>query len=106
MNSVERVIYYTENIPQEAPRTSEELEEKARAHPNSNPSDPSVFAVLANGGKAERVDTDWPNQGNIALNSLKMKYRKDTPLVIKGLDVTIKGGERVGVGKLLYILET
>jgi ABC-type multidrug transport system fused ATPase/permease subunit len=96
MNSVERVIHYTENIPQEAPRTSEELEEKAK-HQNPDPSDPSVFAVLANGGKAERVDNDWPNQGSIALNSLKMKYRKDTPLVIKGLDVTIQGGQRIGV---------
>jgi ABC-type multidrug transport system fused ATPase/permease subunit len=94
---VERIIYYTENIPQEAPRTSEELEEKARKTQNPDPSDPSVFAVLANGGRAERVDAAWPSQGSITLNSLKMKYRKDTPLVLKGLSVAIKGGERIGV---------
>lgn len=97
MNSVERVIYYTRNIPQEAPWTCKELEEKAKDTEDPSPSDPSIFAVSANGGKAETLSNVWPTQGSITLNSLKMKYRPDTPLVLKGLDVSIKGGERVGV---------
>jgi ABC-type multidrug transport system fused ATPase/permease subunit len=97
MNAVERVIYYTENIPQEAPRTFEELEDKARDAKDPSPSNPSVYAVIAMGGKAETVSSDWPTRGEITLNNLKMKYRPDTPLVLKGLSVTIKAGERVGV---------
>ncbi len=97
MNSVERVIYYSENIPHEAPRTSKELEENAGDADDPSLSDPSIYAVIASGGKAETVSSDWPLHGEIALNNLKMRYRTDTPLVLKGLSVTIKAGERVGV---------
>jgi ABC-type multidrug transport system fused ATPase/permease subunit len=97
MNSVERVIYYTKDIPHEAPATREELEKLAKESKDPPSSSPSVFAVSANSGKAEKLSDDWPQQGGITLNSLKMRYRPDTPLVLKGLNVTIKGGERVGV---------
>jgi ABC-type multidrug transport system fused ATPase/permease subunit len=97
MNSVERVIHYSENIPQEAPRTCKDLEERAKDAGNPSPSNPSMYAVLANGGRAETISLDWPTQGNITLTNLQMKYRPDTPLVLKGLNVSIQGGERVGV---------
>lgn len=97
MNSVERVIYYTDNIPHEAPATREGLEEAAKNAKDPSRSNPSLFAVSANGGKAEDLSADWPQKGAITLTSLKMRYRPDTPLVLKGLNVTIKGGERVGV---------
>ncbi|KAG7361469.1 multidrug ABC transporter permease/ATPase [Nitzschia inconspicua] len=97
MNSVERVIYYTENIPHEAPATRKGLEVEAKETKDPSPSNPSVFAVSANGGKAENITDDWPQHGGITLKSLKMRYRPDTPLVLKGLDVSIQGGQRVGV---------
>ncbi|KAL3918531.1 MAG: hypothetical protein SGILL_004192 [Bacillariaceae sp.] len=97
MNSVERVIYYTENIPHEAPTTSEELEEEAKLVKDPSPDQPALFAVAANGYKTEHISEEWPQKGSITLNNLKMKYRSDTPLVLKGLNVSIGGGERIGV---------
>lgn len=68
MNSVERLLYYSNNIPQEA------------AHMND-----------------EHVPEDWPKNGSIEFKDLKMRYREDTPLVLKGLDFKIAGADRVGV---------
>jgi ATP-binding cassette subfamily C (CFTR/MRP) protein 1 len=65
--------------------------------PPPTPKDASNFAVVASGGKAIRTEQEWPTQGGIDLNNLVMRYREGTPVVIKGLTVSIKGGERVGV---------
>merc|ERR1712232_1521201 len=96
MNSTERVLYYTEEIPQEAAWTSDELVKEASGSDPSN-SDASSFAIVASGGKASETDTHWPSIGAITLKNLRMRYRPDTPLVLKGLDVSIAGGERIGV---------
>jgi len=105
MNACERVLYYTENILHEAPWSCDELEKRVAASSSSSsrgtlPSpddDPSVFATALHGGKAEKIADEWPHKGHIVLNNLKMRYRNDTPLVLKGLNVEIQGGERVGV---------
>jgi ATP-binding cassette subfamily C (CFTR/MRP) protein 5 len=97
MNASERILHYTENIPQEAPRTSAELQKYAANKKNPDSGDPSVFAVNASGGKVDEVTATWPEQGSIVLNNLRMRYRADTPLVLKGLSVTMKPGERIGV---------
>jgi ABC-type multidrug transport system fused ATPase/permease subunit len=97
MNATERVLYYTEKIPQEAPATSAALEQHVSQDKDPGPSDPSAFAVLAAGGKVEQPDESWPSGGNIILSNLRMRYRTETPLVLKGLNVSISGGERVGV---------
>uniref|UniRef100_A0A7R9WD62 ABC transporter domain-containing protein n=2 Tax=Pseudictyota dubia TaxID=2749911 RepID=A0A7R9WD62_9STRA len=105
MNSSERVLHYTENIPQEAPATSADLEKRAAATVASSVSsegtdaadEPSAFAVRSSGGKALYPDADWPSNGAIELNDLHMRYRSGTPLVLKGLNVSISGGERIGV---------
>ena len=52
---------------------------------------------MAAGGKVDKFSDSWPETGTIDLKNLKMRYRQETPLVLKGLDVAIKGGERVGV---------
>ena len=96
MNSSERILYYSEEIPQEAPWTSEELEKKASGT-NPPSTDPSVYAVVASGGEVAKFDASWPSSGALTLNNLRMRYRPDTPLVLKGLSVSISGGERVGV---------
>jgi ABC-type multidrug transport system fused ATPase/permease subunit len=36
-------------------------------------------------------------EGSIAFEGLKVKYRKDLPDVIKGLDCSIRAGEKVGI---------
>ena len=98
MNSTERVLYYTEEIPQEAPFTSKELEERARFLKGNPPSsDPSAYAVAKNGGKTDLIPSKWPGKGTIEISNLKMRYRPETPLVLKGLSISIAGGERIGV---------
>jgi ATP-binding cassette, subfamily C (CFTR/MRP), member 1 len=69
MNSVERILFYSENIAQEAPEYV----------PDKDP-EPGT----------------WPKQGEIELRNTSMRYR-DGPLVLKDLSFTVKGGEKVGV---------
>lgn len=96
--AVERVLFYTEHIPHEAPATSDELEKHADSlSPPPKPSDAADFAVVASGGKAIQTTPEWPTYGSIKLNDLVMRYREGTPVVLKGLSVSIGGGERVGV---------
>jgi ABC-type multidrug transport system fused ATPase/permease subunit len=68
MNSVERVLFYTNNVQPEAALVTE--------------SDP----------KKE----EWPSKGAIQIDHVSMRYR-DGPLVLKDLCVSIKGGEKIGV---------
>jgi len=98
MNAAERILYYTENIPQEAPSNVKDLKKLSNESSNGKDSTliPAVLAVKAKGG-AEMLDKAWPSKGNITLNNLKMRYRPENPLVINGLDIQINGGERVGV---------
>lgn len=91
MNSCERVLYYTDEIPKEAPATTEEMTS------GSETDSSSAIALQHNGGKPADLAKEWPEKGEIVFNNLKMRYREDTPLVLKGLSVTIKPGERVGV---------
>ncbi|KAF5820377.1 putative ABC-type xenobiotic transporter [Helianthus annuus] len=39
----------------------------------------------------------WPSHGNVELKDLQVRYRPNTPLVIKGITLSIKGGEKIGV---------
>lgn len=69
MNSVERVLYYSNNIDTEA----------SAILPDTDP-------------KSE----EWPSNGEIEIKDASMRYR-DGPVVLKGISVRIKGGEKVGV---------
>lgn len=39
----------------------------------------------------------WPTEGNINIWDLQVRYRENTPLVLNGLTLSIKGGEKIGV---------
>jgi ATP-binding cassette, subfamily C (CFTR/MRP), member 1 len=95
MNACERVLYYTEHIPQEAAWTSDEIAKIDRKHADATKS--STIALSSNGWKAEAFSDDWPTKGNLKFQDLRMRYRDDTPFVLKGLSATIAPGERVGV---------
>ena len=99
MNSCERVLHYTDNIPQEAPWTTKELEDSYAnlKRTGTAPSTACELALAASGGKGENFGPAWPESGKIVIKNLRMRYRPDTPLVLKGLDVTISAGERIGV---------
>uniref|UniRef100_A0A803NQQ9 ABC-type xenobiotic transporter n=1 Tax=Cannabis sativa TaxID=3483 RepID=A0A803NQQ9_CANSA len=40
---------------------------------------------------------NWPAHGNVHLKDLQVRYRPNTPLVLKGITLSINGGEKVGV---------
>ncbi len=40
---------------------------------------------------------NWPSRGEIRFNNFWTKYRPDLDFVIKGLNFTIKAGEKIGV---------
>ncbi|TXG68643.1 hypothetical protein EZV62_003578 [Acer yangbiense] len=44
-----------------------------------------------------RPPTSWPCGGRIELHDLKIRYRRNAPLVLKGITCTFKEGTRVGV---------
>ncbi|EPS37568.1 hypothetical protein H072_8744 [Dactylellina haptotyla CBS 200.50] len=68
MNSTERIHYYGTQLPQEA-----------AVHTSITPS------------------PTWPEQGEIVFENVKMRYREGLPLVLQGLDLHVRGGERIGV---------
>ncbi len=68
MNSVERLLHYTAHIEQEAPFESHTPPPKG-----------------------------WPERGEIVVKDLRMRYRKDTPLVLKGVSIKVPSGSRVGI---------
>jgi len=39
----------------------------------------------------------WPTKGTIEFKNAKMRYRPGLPLVLKGLDLTIPGGAKIGI---------
>jgi ATP-binding cassette subfamily C (CFTR/MRP) protein 1 len=67
MNSTERIHYY-----------GTELEEEAPLH-------------LGN------VQPSWPEKGEINFQNVQMRYRDGLPLVLQGLDMKVKAGEKIGV---------
>ncbi|GAB2220245.1 hypothetical protein Droror1_Dr00007888 [Drosera rotundifolia] len=40
---------------------------------------------------------NWPSHGNIELQDLHVRYRPNTPLVLKGITISIRGGEKIGI---------
>lgn len=67
MNATERLHYY-----------GTELEEEPPLHLSS-------------------VPPSWPQKGEIVFSEVQMRYRAGLPLVLHGLNLTVAGGERIGV---------
>ncbi|KAG8369948.1 hypothetical protein BUALT_Bualt14G0066300 [Buddleja alternifolia] len=40
---------------------------------------------------------DWPIRGEIEIKDLQVRYRQNTPLVLRGISLSINGGEKIGV---------
>lgn len=67
MNSVERLRYYGTQLEEEAPLHTID------------------------------VRPSWPEKGEIVFDNVEMRYREGLPLVLKGLDMHVRGGERIGI---------
>ncbi|CAI7891880.1 unnamed protein product, partial [Closterium sp. NIES-54] len=44
-----------------------------------------------------RPPPNWPHQGRVEFDSLQVQYRPDLPMVLKGVTLTIPGGNKVGI---------
>ncbi|XP_072320763.1 ATP-binding cassette sub-family C member 12 [Eucyclogobius newberryi] len=44
-----------------------------------------------------KIPQNWPMNGAITFQNYKMRYRKNTPIVLNGLNMSIKGGEKLGI---------
>ncbi|KAI8608736.1 P-loop containing nucleoside triphosphate hydrolase protein [Chytriomyces sp. MP71] len=40
---------------------------------------------------------NWPKEGSVVFQNVKMRYREGTPLILQGICVDIRGGEKVGI---------
>ncbi|TFK40264.1 ABC transporter [Crucibulum laeve] len=69
MNSVERIVHYATQIEQEAPHQI----------PNNKP------------------PTGWPAQGAVELKDVVLSYRPELPPVLKGISMSVKAGEKIGI---------
>lgn len=67
MNSTERIHYYGNNLEEEAPLHTVD------------------------------VRPSWPEKGEIVFDNVQMRYREGLPLVLKGLNMHVNAGERIGV---------
>lgn len=47
--------------------------------------------------KDKKPPKEWPARGAIEFKDVVMQYRPGLPFVLKGLSLSIKGGEKVGV---------
>lgn len=60
----------------------------------------SILENAMRKGKNIDIDTSklkWPHNGNLKIENLNIRYRKDLPYVIKNLSLDIKQGTKVGI---------
>ena len=67
MNSTERIHYYGTQLEEEAPL------------------------------KLAEVRPSWPERGEIIMDNVQMRYRAGLPLILRGLSMRVKPGERIGI---------
>ncbi|PCH42273.1 hypothetical protein WOLCODRAFT_137808 [Wolfiporia cocos MD-104 SS10] len=68
-NSVERIVHYANQLEQESPHDL----------PDCTPPAP------------------WPSKGSIEFHDIVLKYRPELPAVIKGLSMSVRPGEKIGI---------
>ena len=69
MNSVERIIHYSENLEQEPPHRI----------PETKPNAP------------------WPSEGHVEIKDVVLRYRPELPDVLRGLTMDVAPGEKIGI---------
>ncbi|GAA5823616.1 hypothetical protein JCM11251_000700 [Rhodosporidiobolus azoricus] len=69
LNSVERVMHYANNLEREAPAVIEDA----------------------------RPPAEWPREGAVEFKDVVMSYRPELPPVLKGLNLSVLPGEKIGV---------
>ncbi|XP_073131517.1 ABC transporter C family member 10-like [Henckelia pumila] len=44
-----------------------------------------------------RPPVNWPTEGKVEIQNLQIKYRPDSPLVLRGISCTFEGGHKIGI---------
>ena len=66
--------------------------------------------VVAEKDGADEPPANWPSHGSLEVSNLKLRYRPELPLVLKGLTFSVEGGTklalvgRTGSGKSSFLL--
>ncbi|KAI9086573.1 hypothetical protein K1719_031434 [Acacia pycnantha] len=47
--------------------------------------------------EGNRPPVNWPVIGKVEINNLQIRYRPDSPLVLRGISCTFEGGHKIGV---------
>ena len=78
MNSVERIVHYATEVEQEA----------AHEIPDKKP------------------PQSWPANGEVELKDIVLNYRPELPPVLKGISMSVKAGEKIGiVGRFVDLIK-
>ncbi|GJW80256.1 ABC transporter C family member 8-like protein isoform X1 [Tanacetum coccineum] len=64
--------------------------ERIKQFMNTPPEPPKII-------ENNRPSSSWPSKGRIDFEDLKLRYRSNAPLVLKGINCTFKEGTRVGI---------
>ncbi|KAJ4748881.1 ABC transporter C family member 10 [Rhynchospora pubera] len=64
--------------------------ERLNQHMNIESEAPEVI-------EESRPPLNWPDVGTVELQNLKIRYRPDTPLVLRGITCTFQGGHKIGI---------
>ncbi|OBZ72495.1 Oligomycin resistance ATP-dependent permease YOR1 [Grifola frondosa] len=68
-NSVERIVHYATELEQEPPHQLPDC----------------------------KLPSPWPSDGSIQLRDVVLKYRPELPAVLRGLSMTVRPGEKIGI---------
>ncbi|CAL5338960.1 unnamed protein product [Camellia sinensis] len=47
--------------------------------------------------EANRLPANWPIVGKVEIQDLKIRYRPDAPIILRGITCTFKGGHKIGI---------
>ncbi|OVA05092.1 ABC transporter [Macleaya cordata] len=47
--------------------------------------------------EGNRPKSDWPTIGEVQIHDLKIRYRPNAPLVLRGISCTLEGGHKIGI---------
>jgi ABC-type multidrug transport system fused ATPase/permease subunit len=92
MNSVERVLYTTNQTPLERPAINNDIKATAFTSAVGQGRDGALPS-----SDVELLGSGWPWRGGITISDAVMSYREDFEPVLKGVTLTIEPGESIGI---------
>ncbi|KAA0148004.1 hypothetical protein FNF29_06948 [Cafeteria roenbergensis] len=102
MASVERILEYTDDVPQEGPLAADDEEGKRvtldAAAAADRDGDKDLAAVLRRRADVQAAPAGWPSSGALTVDGLVMRYnRKHTEPVLRGVSFKVESGQRIGI---------